>query len=93
MTDVFTDPSFAGLHWSIPRDTPSEDRAMAHLSAACAARSARDRAASRTLYVLNEDCARDEVFVGWPNGSRTWESRKSLAFNGSWILKEAPRAR
>ncbi len=30
----FTDPRFAGLHWSIDPNTPDEDREMAHLSAA-----------------------------------------------------------
>lgn len=35
--DVLTDPRFAGLHWSIDRDTPIEDRSKAHYFAAWAA--------------------------------------------------------
>lgn len=34
MIDVFTDPRFAGLHWSIPSNTPWEERDQAHLIAA-----------------------------------------------------------
>lgn len=36
--DIFTDPSFAGLHWSIPRDTPPEEREREHYLAAITAR-------------------------------------------------------
>lgn len=35
--DVLTDPRFAGLHWSIDRDTPIEAREAAHFFAAWAA--------------------------------------------------------
>jgi hypothetical protein len=78
MTDVFTDPSFAGLHWSIPPDTPDENRALAHLSAACAARAKRDREEDRPVE-LAYDPREDRRLLGWPNGSLTWMSSLEMA--------------
>ncbi len=41
--DVFTDPEYAGLNWSIPRDTPDSERAAMHTLMANAALRARNR--------------------------------------------------
>ena len=42
LNDILRDPSFAGLHWSISRDTPDDDREAAHVSAALHAQWRRD---------------------------------------------------
>ena len=42
LNDVLADPSFAGLHWSIDRDTPWEEREAAHCQAAITAKYLRD---------------------------------------------------
>ena len=47
LQEIVTDQSFAGLHWSIRRDTPLEDREAAHVSAALYARRKRDEALKR----------------------------------------------
>ena len=43
LRDILTDPDFAGLHWSIPRDAPLDVRESLHVSAALAARRERNR--------------------------------------------------
>lgn len=44
---ILRDPDYAGLHWSIPRNTPLESRTLAHLIAAREAKHRRDKAESR----------------------------------------------
>ena len=44
---ILVDPDYVGLHWSIPRDTPDESRAAAHILAAHEAKRRRDFADSR----------------------------------------------
>ncbi len=78
MINVFTDPSFAGLHWSIPPETPDEDRALAHLSAAYAARAKREREEDRPCE-LAYDPQHDRYLLSWPNGSMTWMSSLEMA--------------
>ena len=48
LNDILRDPSFAGLHWSIPRDTLIDDRETAHVSAAMHAHRKREVARLRT---------------------------------------------
>ena len=52
LQEIVTDQSFAGLHWSIRRDTPLEDREAAHVSAALYARRKRDEALKRNHEAL-----------------------------------------
>lgn len=78
MLDIFTDPSFAGLHWAIPRDTPAEDRARAHLNAACAARAVREKEANRPRSIAYAP-ATDSHLLLWPNGSLTLMSTLEIA--------------
>ena len=82
MTDIFTHPDFAGLHWSIPRDTPPEERERAHLYAAIAAKLARDRRLNQPTklaydpvvlqFQLDTSCAR----VDSVRDSRIWMEEK-----------------
>lgn len=58
LKDVLIDPSFAGLHWSIPSDTPDELRGGAHVNAAFMARAARDRTPYLSTHAGPFDTAR-----------------------------------
>jgi len=84
--NVFTDPSFSGLHWSIDPDTPENEREQAHQTAALVARAIRDRPQGLTVEPILEDPCTDRYFVQWPNGSRTWVSKLYLAKNRIKVL-------
>lgn len=81
LSDVFTSPEFAGLHWSIPVDTPDDDRARAHYIAAHAAKAARDREQDRPRTMAYNPQA-DTYLLAWPNGSLVWSPAIEIAANG-----------
>lgn len=78
VADIFTSEEFAGLHWSIPRDTPPAERERAHRSAAIAAKAKRDKDELRQLAT---NYAKRERLLGWPNGSIVWTSGLEIAAN------------
>lgn len=64
LKDILTDPSYAGLYWTIPRDTPPEYREQAHINAALVAKRTRDvkyyhsYIKSHDLSPINMQCSR-----------------------------------
>ena len=80
LREIVTDSEFTGLSWSIGPDTPLDQRESAHIAAACAAKSRRDRELDRPRAVLY--CPRTHThLLVWPNGSIVWTSMLEIVAN------------
>jgi hypothetical protein len=80
---------YAGLHWSIPKDTPLDEREWTHFVAAESAWRARERELNRPV-VLLRDPQNARLYLRWRNGSRTWESEISIAFRNLAVREIDP---
>lgn len=90
MKDVFTDPQYAGLYWSIDPDTPASERPQAHATAALVALYLRARGAPKSgPEFLMQDPRSQTWYVRWPNGRLGWETEASFAARGLTIPMQA----
>lgn len=78
LADIVRDPEYAGLHWSIPRDTPDALRESAHIAAANAAKWRREQERARPVCLAYNPATRQKLLL-WANASRTWVSEIEIA--------------